>query len=468
MNSIRLLLVLLGIGFVVAVGRSAAAEAVRRTTPAEILVTANESRLGVAYPYQEVFADVMLTNQSNKPLKIRVEPRYPGDRVVLESPLTLGPQLAVSIKIAIKTEHVTGNLVRYFDVFDADEKKSSDVIGSFAVRGFVDWVIDPESAAVEFGNASVASGVSREVVLRTRPGVALSLEEPEGRNPRFDLKIVGSNTFRLTVRKDAPLGLFNDYLVVRTSDANQKFVGVRVRGQLFDGVLPSANPVDFGLLRVGDSSEQIVKLDDVSGSPIGIGSISVEGLQVGTKLEECLPRSPSCRQLRLKIPKQDSRGQVNGRVLVELLPSKKVMPVDFGAVVIGKDTKIRNLAEDMRAAANAEAPISSMLQNAIQVPVSPLEMVPPLGSGPLLTWQAAHEGGVYGYEVYRADAQDGPFKRVSSGIIPRLDQSGNQGSVYRWRDADYQSGETYWYYVNVVMESGSKREFTTPQKVVAK
>ena len=60
------------------------------------------------------------------------------------------------------------------------------------------------------------------------------------------------------------------------------------------------------------------------------------------------------------------------------------------------------------------------------------------------------------------------IKNKGAGIIPRLDKSGELGSIYRWRDGNAKSGNSYWYYVNLVMQNGDKRSFTSPQKVLAK
>lgn len=433
-----------------------------------VQVTASESNIGVVYSNQEVSVSVSLTNQTDKSLQVRVAPRYAGDQVLIDAPISLAGNQNVTIKLAIQTESQSGNLVRYFDVFPAGVRDSGDPIGSFAVRGFVDWVVDPDSLNIDFGNVDVGKGAARDVELRLRPGAEIRLKGVSRGSSRFSAEVLGPKKLRLSSRSDAPLGLFDEYLVFSASDSDQKFVSVRVRGQFFAGVIPSSNPVDFGLVRTGDAPEQIIQLEDLNGKAIQIGSIRIEGVSAHATLQECAPQAVSCKNIKLKLSDLEARGLNKGKMFLELLPSGKIMPIHFGAVVIGKDTQIRNLEEDMKASAALEPPVSSILQRATQVPVRPLEMPKPGGDGPLLTWQATSEYGVFGYEVYRAESKDGPFKRVGEGIIPRLDKSFDKGSIYRWRDADYESGKTYWYYVNVVMENGTKREFTTPQKVVAK
>src|SRR5690606_22309160 len=137
-------------------------------------------------------------------------------------------------------------------------------------------------------------------------------------------------------------------------------------------------------------------------------------------------------------------------------------PIHFGMVVIGKDTQVRSLEEDARAAAEAEIPVSEVIRSAVRKTPVPLEMPTPAGHGPLLTWSAANEYGVFGYEVYRAESASGPFRRMTENFILRLDESATVGSVYRWRDTSAKSNLTYYYYVGLVFEDGRRREFTAP------
>ncbi len=456
------------LGCTLSVGIAQADDAVQLAKASDDELSVSEPYLGVVYPNQERVVSVTIRNDGDEIKRIRVSPRNSIDKVLAESAVTIGAKREVTLKIAIQTDFQAGNLARYFDVYEADGSLDDDPVESFAVRGFVDWIVDPASVDVDFGNVDVGKGSKRVVTIKTRAGIEMQLKNVLKESSRFSLKILGPEQIELSVKPDAPLGLFDEYLILSTSDPNQTALGIRVRGQFFSGLLPSSNPVDFGLARVGDAPEQLVQLENLYGDAVRIGPIRTEGVAATAELQECIPQNESCKILKLKLSELETRGLNKGKVFLELLPSKKIMPIHFGAVVIGRDTQIRNLDDDMKAAASIEPSVTSLLRNATQAPVKPLEMSKPAGSGPLLTWQAAHEYGVYGYEVYRAESKEGQFRRVSPGIIPRLDKSSKKGSIYRWRDADYQSGKTYWYYVNVVMESGSKREFTTPQKVVAK
>jgi hypothetical protein len=431
------------------------------------MVHVENSEFEVAYPYQNVRVGVNLRNISEEVLTITaIKPRLKGDKNATSMPVQLSSGETGKIEVTVSVGNTVGRIARYFDVFSEGHQEP---IGSFSIRGFVDWVVSPDSTSIDFGRIDLSTGVSKTLTIKLRPGADLKLEKIIDAGNHFRAKVLADgHSVQLDSKKNAPLGLFDEYIVVSTSDASQSKVGFRVRGQFLTRLVPSANPVDFGLLRLGNTSERLIRLENVDGTPVKIGALRTEGAPATAQLQDCIPKDDSCKNLRLQLPAQQVRGQVGGVVHVELLPSKLDLPINFGAVVIGRDTQIRSFEEDQKAAAAAEPAVSDLLKNAIRQPAKPVEMPAPAGAGPLLTWQVTNEYGVFGYEVYRGDSSSGPFRRVTDDFIRRLDYSGQVGSVYRWRDASAVAGKSYYYYVGLVYEDGRKREFTTPQMVIAK
>ena len=430
------------------------------------LIFAEDADFGISYSYQEVRVEVRLRNASGSPLRLAaIKPRLGTDRVLNAQLDLMGPGDETVVSTVVSTGSMVGRIARYFDVYVSGQEEP---VGSFAIRGFVDWVIDPESTRVDFHNIDQGRGVSKTHTIKAQAGSEVKVLKPLGDSARFAVEVVDGTQIRLTSKQDAPLGLFDEYLRVSTNSRDQPIVGIRVRGQIVTRLVPSSNPVDFGLVRIGDAPEQIVRLHQVEGDSIAIGKIRSEGIEIRSRLEDCIPKSESCRNLRLKLPAQENRGQIGGVVFLELLPTKKELPIEFGVVVIGKGTQIRSFEDDLKMASEAQPPVSDVLKSAIRKPVTPFEMPRPPGSGPLLTWQATNEYGVFGYEIYRGLSKTGPFSRVTREFVKKLDVSGKMGSVYRWRDSSAKAGTTYFYYVGLVYEDGRKREFTTPQEIVAK
>ena len=149
---------------------------------------------------------------------------------------------------------------------------------------------------------------------------------------------------------------------------------------------------------------------------------------------------------------------------------KQELPIQVGGFRLAKGQKFKSLTDNAAtqtsASPNAKEPLDmSKVIERENRDAAPLP--PPEGRGPLLKWSVAHEGAVYGYAVYRADSDAGPFLRVSRDTI-RASEDEEQRSDYQWRDTSAEPGKTYWYYVSALQNDGHKRKLSEPQKVVAK
>lgn len=428
-------------------------------------IVASDTEIGEVYGYSSVVANVSLTSNNRTLDLARVVPRFAEDKVVAFTPGKLRKGAQVSVRISVEVGAASGRFAHYFDVYG---EGSPEPVGSFAVRGFADWIVDPKSTKVELGNIDLKRGVDRTFGISLRPGARLKLTKVISRDPRFDATVgADGNSLRLQSRGDAPLGVFDTSVIVSTDHPDQKRVGFVVRGQILGRVVPDSNPVDFGVLRIGDESERLVRLTQVDGEPIRIGRLRKDGTAFDAELKDCIPVNASCKLLRLHVPPQMTRGQVGGTVFVDLPDYGRELPIRFGIIVIGKETKILDLNDEMKAAADVQPPVASILQSSVKGPTPAREMPDPPGAGPLLKWQATHEFGVYGYEVFRATNENGPFVRMNKQIVPVLDESGEVGSNYRWRDTTATTGADYWYYIGIVNTNGGKSALSTPQKVRA-
>lgn len=87
------------------------------------------------------------------------------------------------------------------------------------------------------------------------------------------------------------------------------------------------------------------------------------------------------------------------------------------------------------------------------------------GPQTVLRWKARSEKGVYGYLVYRANVEHGPYHRVNREIIHVNPQTLEDPSEYRFVDRDVEVGRTYYYYLDTIADNGKKSRFS---KVISK
>lgn len=82
-------------------------------------------------------------------------------------------------------------------------------------------------------------------------------------------------------------------------------------------------------------------------------------------------------------------------------------------------------------------------------------------------WRLQSQENNYGFNVYRARSEDGPWTRVNSQIIPGHDTT-SAVHEYEFFDTGLVIGETYWYYVESVSYDGVHEKITPATSVVSK
>jgi hypothetical protein len=76
-----------------------------------------------------------------------------------------------------------------------------------------------------------------------------------------------------------------------------------------------------------------------------------------------------------------------------------------------------------------------------------------------LKWSTASEVENFGYDVYRADAEDGPWVRINAKPIPGAGTL-DEPSYYQYADSDIDPTKPYFYYVESISLKGVREKFT--------
>jgi hypothetical protein len=72
------------------------------------------------------------------------------------------------------------------------------------------------------------------------------------------------------------------------------------------------------------------------------------------------------------------------------------------------------------------------------------------GSGVSLAWETVSETSIAGFNIYRADAESGPWIRANATMIPSAAPGASEGHAYRWSDTEVAADATYWYLLEAV------------------
>ena len=436
-------------------------------SPENAVSLSKDVDVGVVFPFAAIELQPELTNTGSRPVRIeKIVPRWEGTEAKIDFvPATVPPGGTYHLGLIIQNEERVGRFSHIFLLFDGN---SDEPVGKIAVRGFTDWIVDPKSLILDVGVVSDGKSIERIVRPQVRPGELVRFKKVSKEGTGLEVAIVeDGRALRVKSFPRKTWGPFEALILVDTDNPIQNRVGIRVKGEVRGAIVPSMNVVEFGVVRVGEPSEKAIRLEDAKKKKINIAKIDVEGAAARVKTEDCIPNVDWCRVIKLRLDEKQMVRAPHGVISIHFPDYEAVLPIPFGAAIIGKDTVVRDLAQEIEASRSSSAALSSVLKSSV-ASSAPLEMAVPGGEGPLLKWEMTNESTIFGYEVYRSIKAEGPFARVNSEIIPRLSDDSAISSVYRWRDSDVKSGTDYWYYIGVVYQNGRKESLSSAQKIKAK
>ncbi len=84
-----------------------------------------------------------------------------------------------------------------------------------------------------------------------------------------------------------------------------------------------------------------------------------------------------------------------------------------------------------------------------------------------IRWKTASEVENFGFDVYRATAEEGPFDRITASPVPG-GGTVDEPRSYEYTDESIESGVAYWYYVESISMQGAREKFTPTFKAKVK
>ena len=77
----------------------------------------------------------------------------------------------------------------------------------------------------------------------------------------------------------------------------------------------------------------------------------------------------------------------------------------------------------------------------------------------VIRWSTASEVDNFGFDVYRAEQEEGPFERITPQPIPGAGTS-DEPARYEYVDDTIKVGVQYYYYVESIAMNGTREKFT--------
>lgn len=429
--------------------------------------------------FETVTCDVELRNSSDKPIRVfDAQALSHWDTIQAEA---IVPAHGVAyLKATVGVNDSVGYSHRLF-------RFATDELGEGAKRQaqvqlFADTVLDQNAPAIDMGTVRLNNlPPAKSITLTSREvpdfRILSVLAKPDYVEASLDKD---GRTVRVSIGKNAPWGIVHEKIKLKINAPQQPEAWIAVDANIQGDVIPDNNPVLLGLMRTNKKNEFLIRLTSRTYNDFKIGALGLEGIKGSAKAGPCKPEADGCKLLSVLISNDQMQGRVGGTLSVELPDFKRTLPIRLGGgMLLSPDVVIHDIKTENEKAREAAgvakstvvAPAKSKeidVKQAIKQTIAKENDVPPPGTGPLLRWGVANQNFVFGYVIYRADAERGPFLRVNKATIKTAANDGAQSGTYQWRDNSAVPGKTYWYSIGMVKEDGEKVTLSTAQKVVAK
>jgi hypothetical protein len=434
-------------------------------------VTYEAQEVGELYQANIGHSTILFNNIGDKPVKIlSVTPANADDKVGdFKLPTTVAPRTSVNIPVTVYSGMDSGDSRHNFNVETdiANRPRLTVPIHLFAMS-----VLDDPKPKADLGTVNTNSAPPVKTVnlsSREVPDFRITriVEMPDFATAKI---LPDGHTVSIDGNPAASWGRHDGFVKVALNSTVQSQAWIHVTADVHGEVIPSQNPVDMGLFRNAKPSLEL-QLRSRDGKPVKLGKISIEDMQAKVIRKACTGVIQGCEQLELSLTVGPAMGRIHGKLLVDLPDFHRQLPIDVFGWYLPEDVKTRSLEDALQKKSSAEPPpldLKSALQNSTQTHSAAPPVDPP-GHGPLLKWQVSNENNIYGYLVYRGDAENGPFLRVNKDIV-HVDAGKGDGitSTYAWRDDSATAGKTYWYYIGMLYRDGTKQQLSGPQAVKAK
>lgn len=426
--------------------------------------------LGEAYAFSKLDCQIGLANRGATTIHvINASPVTPRDAIEPRN-IEIRPYSTTYVHAVVNVGSSLGRTRHRYDITtdEIGHEKRTASARVFALNAF-----DQVAPIIDFGvvtykkkpAAHTVTLVTHEVAQFKITGI---LSKPDW----CDVEIENDkNTVSVSLKANAPWGLHQEHLKVSIDLPQQKEQWIDVKVDMHGEVIPSINPVDMGMMRFGSNNSQLVRLTSVSGEAFEVGDIQLDGLSGEAKIEKCETSTKGCALINLRILDSQPAGAIRGKMFVTFPKFEQKLAMDVQGIILARDAVVDTI-DPNRSADHSESTAATNIRGGTDIAKALTKAVdkdtaPPPGTGPLLRWSIANSKLVYGFQVFRSEAESDHFVLLNSNILKSIAED-EESESYTYRDATAVAGKTYWYYIGLVYSDGHKQQLSGPQKVVAR
>lgn len=448
--------------------------------PAKSALAVNNCDFGEIYQYGSAHCTVGLSNSSDRPIQVSHFAPYLFEGAVTPAEAVVPPHGFMQFQANISSASIGVGQTSYAFRFDSDEPGFQKRVVS--AHGFVFSVFDEVRPTVDLGTIDLRHpGPPSELRLQSSEAPTFKLLGVVDKPDWLDVSIeADEQSLRVRVLPaTAPWGVQDAVVVLKVDRAKQTKVAVAVHADIHGGIVPDVTEIDFGTMLPEGTHKKVLHLENRSGADAAPAAVSLQGVKGKARIRDCTPAKASCREIEIAISNEQPFGGFNAQLLMEFPAAKQQLAVGVRGLMLKKGMKLPaskpaavtppsgRRQPNPTASQPASAPnVSDALRAAARSAAAQAEPSPP-GQGPLLKWAVSQSLSVYGFQIFRADAERGPFALLTPSPI-RSTARDSETTYYQWRDISAVAGQTYWYRIDLLRKDGSKQNLTGAQRVVAK
>lgn len=432
---------------------------------------AENCELGEVAPFTRAKCDASLLNLSDHPIRVTGVKALKEGFSATANNVVVPPHSKAYLSVTVDV----GNAVGAFGYpFRIETDETTKVGHGLRVYGFALADIDQLRPELDLGTIDLGkTAPKRSIVLTSNATPDFKILKVVEKPTWVNAVIVKGTTLEVSARKDSPLGLNDGYVKLAIHAPRQKEAWVHIKVDVHGDIVPSANPLDMGLMRFGNENKFLIRLTSRKGKDFRIGKIQLQDVKGTTDVSPCVPAEIACQMVGLTVSDDQPSGTVKGKLWIDFPEQKQRLPINLWGLIVAKDFKIGTI-DDSTHSDGASSPVEShekpldvvdALKSNIASATS-AEVLPPPGNGPLLKWVISNGASVYGFQIFRSSFENGPFSLLTPEPIRAT--KANDALTYQWRDSTAVSGRSYWYYIGTVNMDGSKVALSAPKKITAK
>ncbi|HLA79322.1 MAG TPA: hypothetical protein VJU18_17225 [Vicinamibacteria bacterium] len=218
-----------------------------------------------------------------------------------------------------------------------------------SLSGFVESAFDPEAPSFSFPMADRDRETTAEHNLFSREVERLEVLGMTGLPSFLEVRIAGRAglsgeglALKALLKPGAPLGLRTGTFELRTNVVQQPILSVRWSANVFADIVPSANPVNLGLVRAGEGLRGEVVLKSRQRQAFEVTTVEDPAGRLAWSRVACDPPEKGCQKLALTC-RSDEPATLQGEIRVFFSGHAEPIPLRYVARFVSPHAAIKDI-----------------------------------------------------------------------------------------------------------------------------